>query len=741
MKHRNAILAIVIILNHFCKLNFLNSKLDIKKPYKFYHFISKIEEPDDQLSFHKNCPSIYLNESKKLSGCVCNISTISSHLKCSSVHLIEAFPIFKFLNSTKNSSINKWNIDLRCKNFTILSDIYKNIYDLKSVTSLDLSYDEDSHCNNGANNKQRTRLKKIYFQNFTGHCNQNDTVMIYDLKLSNNYINDVYVNTSSMVIENIHLEFNNLTYLTMNQSNFNDLETKVLNLSYNLIANFDENLLYSSLKSIDLSHNKLERFTKFLDNSKFMNIQASKLIHLNLSHNLLHHIPFNKETNLTSLQTLNLSSNFITEINENDFFNFPQLRYLYLDKNQISSIHEYSFKYLNNLELLDLSSNSIKNLTSVHLFEYQIFKLKYLNLNMNLIELLNLNTLKYLQNCVHFFLNNNKLTKIRNYTFGYMNRLVEIDLSMNSIHTVDIDAFNIHKYSYLGPGLIEKLDLSSNLIRNLPANLFQYLTNLRYLLLNKNLIEKLDTNLFNTTHSLIHIDLSLNLIRDLQFLLNKNFKTVKYLKLNNNLISQVYNNQFTYFTQLRQLDLSSNHIRIIGDCAFYHLKDSIRKLILNHNQIRSINSCAFQYDFKHIRFLHLVDNPINCTANCHFFNILQNRPYALNYFGSECLANNFDLSILNCTDEHYKNITLTCEKRKFCVSENDHIFKDYDTVAEEHVSTNNKLKNELNAIYENEKIKLLPNNSNRIAVCNINLFLKLLSIIFNCNSLLKLIDV
>jgi Leucine-rich repeat (LRR) protein len=734
---KTMILLIIIILSEICKLSLSFIKFEIKKPYKYYNFVNKIEEPDDQLSFDKTCPSIYINETNKLRECSCNTHNSivrSSMIKC---NLMEQFPFFKFSNKSLHSTNElpgEWNIDFKCNNITTLTNIYKNIYELKSIKSLDLSYDENIICHSPAINdgyrKHRARLKKIDFHNYTDNCNKNDSVKIEHLRLENNYINEIHINLSNLIIENIHLQFNNLTLLTNNQVNFNYIETTFINISYNLIQDFDEDILYSNLKSIDLSHNKLQNITKTQHNLKY---KSARLKHLNLSHNLFHNIPFNNETNLTSLQLLNLSSNFITKIDKNNFLNFPQLKFLYLDKNQISSILESSFKYLNNLELLDLSSNLIKNLTSMYLFQSQIFNLKYLNLNLNFIESLNSNTLKYLQNCMRLFISNNKLVKLQNYTFGYMKSLIEIDLSGNLIQTIDVEAFNIHKYSYLGPGLIEKLDLSSNLITTLPPNLFQYLTNLRYLLLNKNMIKTLDTSIFNSIHSLIHFDLSLNSIVNLNFLLNENLKSVKYLKLSNNFINQIPNNQFIYFKQLRQLDLSSNQIRTINDCSFYHLKDTIRKIILNYNLIHFINSCAFQFDFKHIRFLHLLNNPINCTANCHFYNILQNRPYALNYYGNECSANNFDFSVLNCTNEHYTNITLTCQKRNTCM---DYKYGDsigeandmVETLAEEHSSNDYKLKNEFKSVQENLTIESVLNISNQI-----NLYFSLIYIFYVFN--------
>jgi hypothetical protein len=56
-------------------------------------------------------------------------------------HLMEQFPFFKFLYESLDSTNElpgEWNIDFKCNNITTLTNIYKNIYELKSIKSLDL---------------------------------------------------------------------------------------------------------------------------------------------------------------------------------------------------------------------------------------------------------------------------------------------------------------------------------------------------------------------------------------------------------------------------------------------------------------------------------------------------------------------------------------------------------------------------------------------------------------------------
>ncbi len=68
------------------------------------------------------------------------------------------------------------------------------------------------------------------------------------LRLESNYISEIHLKISNLIVENIHLQFNNLTRFTNNQVNFNYIEPTFINTSYNLIQDFDEDILYSKFK-------------------------------------------------------------------------------------------------------------------------------------------------------------------------------------------------------------------------------------------------------------------------------------------------------------------------------------------------------------------------------------------------------------------------------------------------------------------------------------------------------------
>ena len=187
-----------------------------------------------------------------------------------------------------------------------------------------------------------------------------------------------------------------------------------------------------------------------------------------------------------------------------------------------------------------------------------------------------------------------------------------------------------------GPGLIEKIDLSSNRLTVLNSNLFSYLVNLRYLMLNNNLLKSIHPDTFNKVNLLITLDLSMNSLGDfdLRFLTTSDFAQLRNLKLSHNKLTIIQPSQFICLSSLTTLDLSSNKIRKISDCAFHGLQFTIKNLLLNYNLINQINSCAFSLEFSTLRFVQIIRNPLNCSNNCEFFFTVYKQPYSIDYKGN-----------------------------------------------------------------------------------------------------------
>ena len=186
-----------------------------------------------------------------------------------------------------------------------------------------------------------------------------------------------------------------------------------------------------------------------------------------------------------------------------------------------------------------------------------------------------------------------------------------------------------------GPGLLEKIDLSSNRLTTLTSSVFNYLVNLRYLLLNNNQIKAIHSDVFKNVNSLITLDLSINHLTDfdVMFLSSSNFTKLRNLRLSHNKLTSIRASQFICLSSLSTLDLSFNRIEKLSDCAFHGLQYNIRHLYLNYNKITQVNSCSFSLEFNNLRFVELVHNPLNCSNNCEFFFTVYRAPYSIDYKG------------------------------------------------------------------------------------------------------------
>jgi hypothetical protein len=326
----------------------------------------------------------------------------------------------------------------------------------------------------------------------------------------------------------------------------------------------------------------------------------------------------------------------------------------------LNLLNQVIFQFLK--RVLDLSNNFLNDIPK------DLFKLKR---NASLIETLNINknnlsrlpkeAFVHLTSVKYLYLNDNKFTLISNFSFGYMLNLIELYLANNMIQFIEVKAFYIDEKSYVGPGLLEKLDLSHNRLESINSTIFSYLTNLRYLVLNNNLLKSIDVNSFYGVNYLISLDVSMNQLDRLDFLRNKNFSYMRYLKLSHNRLEYINASAFANLKSLKQLDLSSNKIRGLSDCAFYGIQETIKKITLNYNNIRLVDSCSFMLGFRYMRIVQMLHNPLNCLNNCEFFYSIYNPPYSIDFEGTECI--NGAVSGFNCNLLQYERINEECKRR------------------------------------------------------------------------------
>ena len=685
----------------------------LKKPFVKQCDQPVVEEKFDQMN--KSCPLPYRSNTST-TGCFCNYATRT--VECIYMNRLNDFPIL--VNNYQNNDLSEfdsllennddlltWNIDLKCRNFSVFKS-FRQFLNLSFIENLDLSstgsarnntckyydeklnkvrnitdsdkvnylyqvgglYQEDDNIDIDERSEQKiqnltikhldlgsNRVKIPYLNRYRFSLKQNQIVNIDSLSFANNFIEKLNlenIDLCSFRISKLNLSSNQLydldfsyliilTKLDLNNNNLTtflidyfskDLEEQFSNCN-NLNTYFEdgynETILISNLKYLDLSYNNLAALPfGFINNVRFIHLE-----YLNATFNMIRSIKFNDFYRFNNLIFLNLYGNKIDRIEIDSFNSLVSLKYLDLSMNQLFEIPHSLFKFTEKIETLKMNSNSLKEIPRV--------------------------SLKYLTSVKYLYLNDNRFSYVSNFSFGYLLNLLELYLANNQIVTIDTKAFFIDDKSFVGPGLLEKLDLSHNRLETLNASIFSYLTNLRYLIINNNLIKKIDFNSFYGVNYLITLDLAMNQLNKIDFLQNKNFSFMRYLKLAHNNLEYINGNSFYNLKSLKQLDLSSNKIRGLADCAFNGIQDTIKKITLNYNQIRLINTCAFMLGFRNMRIIQVLHNPLNCTNNCEFFYSIYNPPYSISYEGTECI--NGAVTGMSCNLFQYQRINHECRRR------------------------------------------------------------------------------
>ena len=303
------------------------------------------------------------------------------------------------------------------------------------------------------------------------------SLRIQNISLENNVLRDEFdmqfnLDPCSFGVENLNLAKNRLETIDIAFL----IYLKHLNLSRNLIETFKVDFFNDAYPNKIYCRNSAELSFVNPDLASFY----SRLNVLDLSFNYLNDLPFRYLTlvKFDNLHSLNISNNFLKSLNESEFSNLPNLKHLQLSSNQISFLHSLTFSKLNGLKYLDLSANLIQELPA-RIFKPVHYSMEHLILTQNRFDSVPKEALQNAYQVKYLYLNENRIRQLGNYSFGFMFKLLEIYLNDNLIDTIEVNAFMIDEGSLVGPGLVEKLDLSNNRITYLNSTVFSYLTNLR----------------------------------------------------------------------------------------------------------------------------------------------------------------------------------------------------------------------------------------------------------------------
>lgn len=201
--------------------------------------------------------------------------------------------------------------------------------------------------------------------------------------------------------------------------------------------------------------------------------------------------------------------------------------------------------------------------------------------------------------------------------------LENLDLSYNLIKQVHSQVFvNLSKLSLL--------NLSNNQLTFINTNLFSKLTNLRQLDLSNNLIMHFKSHHFSDLVKLESLNLRGNKLKELRSNVFRSNALLRFISIADNNQSVLYNQTFTHLSHLKTLDLSKNLLTHIPDDILR--KGNISNLIISCNKLSYINVKFFGSTGNgRDRKVYLHGNPWRCGCLTAILEKLKPNQYGRDY--------------------------------------------------------------------------------------------------------------
>ncbi|XP_049628295.1 toll-like receptor 3 [Suncus etruscus] len=343
------------------------------------------------------------------------------------------------------------------------------------------------------------------------------------------------------------------------------------------------------------------------------------------SHLKLTQIPDDLPVNIT---VLNLTHNQIRRLLPDNFTRYSQLTVLDGGYNSISKLDPRLCQVLPVLKMLNLQHNQLSQLSDKTLFS--CMSLVELYLTSNSIQKIQNNPFKNLKNLLKLDLSHNGLSSTKLGTQIQLENLQQLLLSNNKIHSVSQE-----ELYFLGNSSLEKLDLSSNQIKEFSPGCFNAIGKLFGLSLNNarlgpSLTENLCFELSNTSIQKLSLsNVQLENISDLTFLglAQTNLTT---LDLSYNSLNIIGNDSFTWLPHLEYIFLEYNNIQHLSSRSFFGLLN-VRHMNLRHAfakpsislaSLPKIDDFSFQW-LKHLEYLDMADNSLPNTKSNTFKGLVE----------------------------------------------------------------------------------------------------------------------
>lgn len=256
---------------------------------------------------------------------------------------------------------------------------------------------------------------------------------------------------------------------------------------------------------------------------------------------------------------------------------------------EIESLIELNYQLFFNMTILQLADNQINSLSK--LFMSKLPNLVSLNLSGNNID-------------------NELLDK---HLFGDSMKLTQLDLSRNKLKSILVQNATMISEDY-AMGNYESRMSSSN--SYMEWNIFGSQLKLEYLDLSENLIADLPRNAFEGLHSLRCLNLAYNRLVITPFQAFHALSKVEHMNLAHNKLVSVLDNFFFGNRELRVLQLQHNSIERLTQYSLHGL-ENLQHLDVAHNQLLSIDRNAFD-SLRSLRTLNLSGNKFKSISTTLF---------------------------------------------------------------------------------------------------------------------------
>ncbi|CAH2104910.1 unnamed protein product [Euphydryas editha] len=364
-----------------------------------------------------------------------------------------------------------------------------------------------------------------------------------------------------------------------------------------------------NLQALTIQSQSLKRIPTLINMQKlrYVSVQSASLSSIN-EHSI---------GNLPNLENLFIKGSLnLNTVKENAFYNMPKLRKFEITECGIRSIHMRAFTLLPQLNELSLSNNKISDATMIGRATRDLPMLSTLNLNYNLISKLSEGAFVDQPMLETLYLSNNNINVIHHGAFHRVPKLRVIDLNYNEI-------IRIHPESFLqqsGSG-VEELSLIGNKIMHISEfrSLLDALPRLRYLDMSDNLLQEIPRGALRGHPNLERLHLNRN---NLKFIDADSFTAMPALRelhLSNNSLNDLNEGPFWNLPALKGLDLSNNYFHRLQPKLLYNLP-ALRRIDLSNNKLTIIDPITFM-ETPLLEFINISGNALISTHPATFRNL------------------------------------------------------------------------------------------------------------------------